>query len=123
MSDGGSLDAEDQAYKVWLLQGGNGRFLLQALSKTVNIKLGKKNEALLKEILRKNSPYGSVDVIMNEAVEMFHASEKKKRSKSHQSLLDGPEGLATGLYKICEGSCFNPEYKQKKTYTLTLDIA
>jgi hypothetical protein len=36
-----------------LLKGGNGRFLLQALSKTMNIKIDKKSEALLKEMLRK----------------------------------------------------------------------
>ena len=77
-SYGGSLDAYDQADKVWLLQGGNGRFLLQALSKTMNIKLDKKSEALLKEMLRKNSRYGSVGLILNEVVGMFYASEKKK---------------------------------------------
>ncbi len=44
----------------------------------MNIKLDKKNEALLKEMLKKNSRYGSVDSIINEAVGMFYASEKKK---------------------------------------------
>ena len=68
----------DQAGKVWLLQGGNGRFLLQALSKTMNIRLDKKSEALLKEMLRKNSRYGSVDSLINEAVVIFYASERKK---------------------------------------------
>ena len=43
----------------------------------MNIKLDKKSEALLKEMLRKNSRYGSVDLILKEAVEMFHASERK----------------------------------------------
>ena len=61
-----------------MLQGGNGRFLLQALSKTMNIKLDKKSEALLKEMLRKNSRYGSVDIVLNEALTSFYASEKKK---------------------------------------------
>ena len=61
-----------------MLQGGNGRLLLQALPKTMNIKLDKKSEALLKEMLRKNSRYGSVDLILNEAVGMFYASERKK---------------------------------------------
>ena len=61
-----------------MLQGGNGRFLLQALPKTMNIKLDKKSEALLKEMLRKNSRYGSVDNIVNEAVAMFYTSERKK---------------------------------------------
>ena len=45
----------------------------------MNIKLDKKSEALLKEMLRKNSRYGSVDLILDEAVGMFHASERKKR--------------------------------------------
>jgi len=61
-----------------LLQGGNGRFVLQALFKTMNIKLDKRSEALLKEMLRKNSRYGSVDLMLKEAVEMFHASERRK---------------------------------------------
>ena len=44
----------------------------------MNIKLDKKSEALLKEMLRKNYRYGSVDFILNEAVVMFYASERKK---------------------------------------------
>ena len=61
-----------------MLQGGNGRLLPQALPKTMNIKLDKKSEALLKKMLRKNSRYGSVDLILNEAVGVFYASERKK---------------------------------------------
>ena len=34
----------------------------------MNIKLDKKSEALLKEMLRKNSRYGSVDIILDEAL-------------------------------------------------------
>ena len=44
----------------------------------MNIKLDKKSEALLKEMLRKNSRYGSVDTIMNESLTMFYNSERKK---------------------------------------------
>ena len=44
----------------------------------MNVKLDKKSEALLKEMLRKNSRYGSVDLILNEATAMFYASEKKR---------------------------------------------
>jgi len=44
----------------------------------MNIKLDKKSEALVKEMLRKNSRYGSVDLIVNEALAMFYASEKKR---------------------------------------------
>ena len=67
-----------KADKVWLLQGGNGGFLHQALPKSMNIKLDKKSEALLKEMLRKNSRYGSVDLILKEEVGVFYASERKK---------------------------------------------
>ncbi len=44
----------------------------------MNIKLDKNSEALLREMLRKNSRYGSVDIILNEALEMFYYSERKK---------------------------------------------
>ena len=44
----------------------------------MNVKLDKKSEALLREMLRKNSRYGSVDFILNEAVGVFYASERKK---------------------------------------------
>ena len=45
----------------------------------MDIKLDKKSEALLKEMLRKHSRYGSVDNILNEAVGIFYDSEKRKR--------------------------------------------
>jgi len=44
----------------------------------MNINLDKKSQALLKEMLRKNSRYGSEDIIVNEALATFYASEKKK---------------------------------------------
>ncbi len=44
----------------------------------MNIKLDKKREFLLKEMLRKNSRYGSVVSIVNEAVGSLYASERKK---------------------------------------------
>ena len=44
----------------------------------MNIKLDKKSEALLKEMLRKNSRYGSVDILVTEALAIFYASEKRK---------------------------------------------
>ena len=62
-----------------MLQGGNGRLLLQALPTTMNIKIDKKSEAQLKEMLRKNSRYGSVQAITKEAVGYFYASERKRR--------------------------------------------
>ena len=44
----------------------------------MNIKLDKKSEAQLKEMLRKNSRYGSVHTIINEAVGSFYVLERKK---------------------------------------------
>jgi len=44
----------------------------------MNIKLDKKSEALLREMLRKNSRYGSADLILKEAVGVFYASERNK---------------------------------------------
>ena len=61
------------------MQSGNGRFVLQSFPKTMNIKLDKKSEALFKQMLRKNSRYGSVDLIANEAMPMFFVSENRKR--------------------------------------------
>ena len=63
----------DQVGKVWVLQSGNGRLLLQALSRSMNINLDEKIEAQLKEMLRKNSRHGSVDFIFNEAVVSLYA--------------------------------------------------
>ena len=47
----------------------------------MNIKLDKKSEALLKEMLRKNSRYGTVHAITNESVGSFYALERKKGFK------------------------------------------
>ena len=44
----------------------------------MNIKLDKKSEARLREMLRKNSRYGSVDLILNEAVEFSMLQKGKK---------------------------------------------
>ena len=44
----------------------------------MNIKLDKKSEAFLREMLRKNSRYESAEKILNEAMAMFYISEKKK---------------------------------------------
>ena len=43
----------------------------------MNIKWDKKSEAQLKEMLREDSRYGSVDHMLNEAVGVFDASERK----------------------------------------------
>ena len=55
---------------------GYGRLLLYALPKMMNIKPDKKSESLFKEMLRKNSQYSPVDLILNVAVEKFSASER-----------------------------------------------
>ena len=44
----------------------------------MNIKLDKKSENLLKEMLRRNSRYGSEDVIVDDALGIFYASERKR---------------------------------------------
>ena len=44
----------------------------------MNIKLDKRSEALLKEMLRKNSRYGSVDLMLNEVVGSFYTLERRK---------------------------------------------
>ena len=44
----------------------------------MNIKLDKRSEVFLKEMLRKSSRYGSVDLMLKEAVGVFYASERKK---------------------------------------------
>jgi len=41
----------------------------------MNIRLDKKSEALLKEMLREKSRYGSADLIFNEAVAIFCSSD------------------------------------------------
>ena len=62
-----------------MLHGGNRKLVPQALPKKMNIKLEVKSQAFLKEMLRKNSRYGLVDIIINEALVMFYFSEKKRR--------------------------------------------
>ena len=52
----------------------------------MNIKLDKKSEALLKEMLRKNSRYGSVDLILNEALGSFYALERKRGFRLYKTL-------------------------------------
>ena len=44
----------------------------------MNIDLDKKSEALLREMLRKNSRYGSIHAFTNEALGSFYALERKK---------------------------------------------
>ena len=55
----------------------NEGFVLQASPKTMNIKLDTLNENLLREMVRKNSRYGSVHPITNEAEGSFYASVRK----------------------------------------------
>ena len=62
-----------------MLQGGNGRLLLQALPKTMNIKIERNNISRLREMLQKNSRYESADKIINEALFSFYLNEKRRR--------------------------------------------
>jgi len=55
-----------------LLQGGNGRFLLQTLSKTMNIKLDRQSE----KYIRENRLYGSQSELVNKAIASFYKQEK-----------------------------------------------
>ena len=50
-----------------VLQGSKGSLLLQAIPKMMTIKLENKCEALLKEMLSKNSRFGSAGDVVNEA--------------------------------------------------------
>ena len=50
-------------------------------TKEMNIKVNRTNERYLREMLQKNSRYGSMDAIVNEAVEQFYHQEKKRRFK------------------------------------------
>jgi hypothetical protein len=47
----------------------------------MNIKVDRTNERYLREMIQKNSRYGSMDAIVNEAVEQFYHQEKKRRFK------------------------------------------
>ena len=49
----------------------------------MNNKLDKRSEVLTKEMLRKNSRYGSVDLIFDEALTVFYGFEKKKGFRWH----------------------------------------
>ncbi len=42
------------------------------------MKVSTKNERLIKEMISKNRRYGSSDDIVNEAIESFYQSEKKR---------------------------------------------
>ena len=42
------------------------------------MKVSTKNERLIKELISKNRRYGSSDDIVNEAIESFYQSEKKR---------------------------------------------
>ena len=45
----------------------------------MNIKIDRTNERFLREMMQKNSRYGTMEEIVNEAVELFYQSEKKRR--------------------------------------------
>ena len=47
----------------------------------MNIKIDRLNERYLREMIPKNSRYGSMESLVNEAVEQFYQQEKKRRFK------------------------------------------
>ena len=60
-----------------MLQGGNGRLLLQALPKTMNIKLDSQSEKYIREMIRRNRLYGSPVELVGKEVDLFYKNEKK----------------------------------------------
>ncbi|KGG34250.1 hypothetical protein EV14_1344 [Prochlorococcus sp. MIT 0703] len=47
----------------------------------MNIKINRLNERYLREMIQKNSRYGSMESLVNEAVDQFYQQEKKRRFK------------------------------------------
>tara|TARA_R100001082_G_C4213934_1_gene96275 strand:+ start:334 stop:477 length:144 start_codon:yes stop_codon:yes gene_type:complete len=47
----------------------------------MNLKLNKQSERYLREMISKNSRYGTMEDLVNEAVEILYTSEKKRRFK------------------------------------------
>ena len=45
----------------------------------MNIKINRLNERFIREMIQKNSRYGTMESIVNEAVEVFYQQEKKRR--------------------------------------------
>ena len=64
-----------------MLQGGNGRFVLQALFKTMNIKLDRHSEKYIREMIRGNRLYGSPSELVNKAIASFYQQESRRGFK------------------------------------------
>ena len=47
----------------------------------MNIKINRLNERFIREMIQKNSRYGTMESLVNEAVELFYQQEKKRRFK------------------------------------------
>lgn len=45
----------------------------------MNIKINRINERFIREMIQKNSRYGTMESFVNEAVELFYQQEKKRR--------------------------------------------
>ena len=45
----------------------------------MNIKIDRLNERYLREMIQKNSRYGTIEELVNEAIEIFYLQEKKRR--------------------------------------------
>ena len=44
----------------------------------MNIKINRINERFIREMIQKNSRYGTMESLVNEAVELFYQQEKKR---------------------------------------------
>ena len=45
----------------------------------MNIKIDRLNERYLREMIRKNSRYGTIESLVNEAIEQFYQQSKQRR--------------------------------------------
>ena len=64
-----------------MLQGGNGRFLLQALPEMMNIKLDRQSEKYIREMIRRNRLYGSPSELVSKTIVSFYKQEMKRGFK------------------------------------------
>ena len=64
-----------------MLKGGNGRLLLQALSKTMNIKTDRQSEKYIREMIRRNRLIGSPSELINKAIASFYKQGSRRGFK------------------------------------------
>ena len=64
-----------------MLQGGNGRLLLQALSKMMNIKPDHQSEKYIREVIRRNRLIGPPSELINKAIASFNKQGSRRGFK------------------------------------------